>query len=658
MTKDEARDKARAIPIGEYLETITTKKGRKYVCPICGSGTGPKGTAAGSVDPRTNKYSCFACNNKELDIFDLVGAMERLEPAQAFDRVYTMYGLKDGQTPQLPRVEAPRVELPQVEAPGLQKVQAYIKRGQAAIKEAPEAINYLLGRGMDPASIERFGLGYDPQARRLIIPYNPAGTYYIARKLDSKDFIKPPTAEAGTDPLFNPGALDGPGPVYVVEAPLCAISIMQAGGQAIALVGTAYSKLTDHIKKHGTAAPLIIALDNDDPGQTAQAALLDELQGLGAMAWAENVAGEYKDPNEALQAEPQAFTARVLEGIARAPEILEAIEAEAREEEARKEAEARDEYQKTSAAAHLQAFADGIHASADTPYIPTGFSALDDILDGGLYEGLYIIGAISSLGKTTFALQIGDQIAAGGDHVLIFSLEMARYELMAKSISRLTAAKADPGAVLELGKTTRQITTGSKWGYYSEEEKRHIYEAMDDYEAYAGRVWIHEGIGDIGAAKIRETIETHIKLWGRRPVVIIDYLQILEPYDMRATDKQNTDKVVLELKKITRDHKLSILAISSFNRDNYKAPVNMASFKESGAIEYSSDVLIGLQLRGLEEGGKPVKDFDVDAAKSKEPREIQLKILKNRNGRTGNILDYDYYQKYNFFMECDRYGWE
>ena len=48
------------------------------------------------------------------------------------------------------------------------------------------------------------------------------------------------------------------------------------------------------------------------------------------------------------------------------------------------------------------------------------FEGLDDLLEGGLYEGLYCVGAISSLGKTTFVTQIADQIAAQGTDVLIF----------------------------------------------------------------------------------------------------------------------------------------------------------------------------------------------------------------------------------------------
>ena len=70
----------------------------------------------------------------------------------------------------------------------------------------------------------------------------------------------------------------------------------------------------------------------------------------------------------------------------------------------------------------------------------------------------------------------------------------------------------------------------------------------------------------------------------------------------------------------------------------------MEAFKESGAIEYSSDVLIGLQLKGAGE-----KNFDANEEKKKSPREIELIILKNRNGSTGDKLGYRYYPLFNYF---------
>jgi len=160
--------------------------------------------------------------------------------------------------------------------------------------------------------------------------------------------------------------------------------------------------------------------------------------------------------------------------------------------------------------------------------------------------------------------------------------------------------------------------------------------------------------------QIRQEIQKHIAFTGCSPVVIIDYLQIIAPHDIRATDKQNIDKAVLELKRISRDKDIPVIAVSSFNRENYTAPVNMSSFKESGAVEYSSDVLIGLQLAGMDElsqseskRSETIQRIDEMKATSKttDPRKAQLKILKNRNGKIGISLYYNYFPAFNSFLE-------
>lgn len=114
-----------------------------------------------------------------------------------------------------------------------------------------------------------------------------------------------------------------------------------------------------------------------------------------------------------------------------------------------------------------------------------------------------------------------------------------------------------------------------------------------------------------------------------------------------------------ELKRLSRDYGIPVIGISSFNRDNYTAPVNLASFKESGAIEYSSDVLIGLQYSGMD-----YQEGEADKAREKrlrelmksviadgkngKPQKIQVKILKNRNGSKGDTL-LDFYPMFNYF---------
>ena len=356
-----------------------------------------------------------------------------------------------------------------------------------------------------------------------------------------------------------------------------------------------------------------------------------------------NVSGQHKDANDALVADRAAFAAAVERG-----NDIENLQSETENTE-------KAEYLQNTAAAHLQEFIDGISASVNTPCVPTGFKFLDEFLDGGFYEGLYTWGAISSLGKTTLLMQIMDQIAAAGNDVLIFSLEMSRQQLIAKSISRGTAAKAiiNGEKTALYCKTSRGITDGRRYDNYSDEEKNFIQQTIIDYGKFADKIVIVEGVGNIGTAEISETVRKHIKCRGKKPVVLIDYLQLLSPcpgYE-RSTDKQIIDKNILELKRISRDYKTPVLVVSSFNRDNYNTQANMKAFKESGAVEYSSDVLIGLQIKGVGD-----KNFNEAAEKSKSPRSVELVILKNREGIVGKGVLFDYFAKYNCFAEREKIG--
>ncbi len=213
--------------------------------------------------------------------------------------------------------------------------------------------------------------------------------------------------------------------------------------------------------------------------------------------------------------------------------------------------------------------------------ISTGFENLDKLLDGGLYPGLYVIGANSSLGKTTLVLQIADSIAKSGQGVLIFSLEMSRFELIAKTLSRMSFVRSlEEYKSTVYAKTTRSVLLGS---YNNEFDSGIIAEAMNEYSDWGRNIYITEGIGNVGVSHVKEKVEEFRKFRNETPVVIIDYLQILAPYSIKMTDKQNVDKNITELKRLSRDFNISVLGVSSFNRESYSAPVSMASFKESGS---------------------------------------------------------------------------
>lgn len=675
------RENAR-ITVKGYLESYLQSKGistRKPFC--CLNPDHPDTKPSMSYDRRRNKCHCFSCG-ADYDVIDLIKIDYGLsDDKSAFEQAYEMYGIS---------VESPdRLAQARKAFSDKESVQNQPKTGQtiedleepAAVydfKETVEmahqellanagALAYLETRGISAATIEKYKLGYDnqgynhllkahPQMQskgkkqhlyKYVLPYiNPDGTcnYFLTEIIDRTqidDYNGKYRKISGIKAyIFNEHYLkeNTPEVIFICEGYYDALSVEEAGGRAIAFVGTAHRRFLSLCKKYSPKTRFIICLDNDEAGLRAVNAVCEGLNALN-IPYEVRAAVNGKDANESLVNDRQQFIDDI-------QDIIGSVKDEAQQAEA----EVRQAYLDSNTANCLSDFLNGIKESVNTPYIPTGFRILDEILDGGLYEGLYIIGAISSLGKTTFTMQIADQIAQQGKDVIIFSLEMARMELISKSVSRLTLLECVENKTdLKYAKTSRGITTGKRYSSYSQDERDLITGCVQKYGEYAKCLYIREGVGDIGITEITDIVKQHIFFTGNVPVIVIDYLQILAPYDMRATDKQNTDKAVLELKRLSRDYKTPVIGISSLNRQNYNAPISMEAFKESGAIEYSADVLIGLQAKGAGE-----KNFDVNEAKRKNPREIDLKILKNRNGATGDSIGYEYYTMFNYFKEKGR----
>lgn len=652
MIDDFKKDELRAM-LPTYVQSITQPDRRAghnmYKCPLCksGHGSGRNSNGAFSITKDGKSWKCFSCNQGG-DIFTLIGLYEGLSDFKdQLERAATLYGVD---------TQPQRTERKKREEKPAMSYKEYITACHAAASKT----DYFKQRGFTDEIIDRFNLGYDESKKVIVIPYDTNGSYYITRSTEGKTFRKPPnSSQDAAEPVYNRAALYSGLPCFVCESPIDAISIIAAGGgscTAVAVGGTGSRKLIDQVKAKEPTGVLILAFDNDEAGQKATetaAADLAELKGVTYFAarWTLDAYPDEqrKDANDFLRGNKDQLAADIAENVA---EIERRKNAE--------KAERLEAHNAASGAARLQDFIGGIKDAANTSYTPTGFAELDKELDGGLYPGLYILGAISSMGKTTLLLQIADNIAESGQDVLYFSLEMAASEIMSKSISRLTYELCDPKETYN-AKTARGITTASRYKGYSNKEIQLINDAV---AAYGGKIgsslYIYEGVGDIGVEQIKQTVKEHIELTGRTPFIFIDYLQILAPYDVRASDKQNTDKAVLELKRLSRDYKTAVVGISSFNRDNYTSEVNMAAFKESGAIEYGSDVLLALQPQGMKPGYTKTEQKDnaeqVKRCKRSDVREVEAVILKNRNGKTGGKVGFKYYSLFNHFEKDSSYN--
>lgn len=301
---DNEKDYIRSQLI-DYLSRITSKKGKKFICPLCGSGTGPKGTPAFNIVPGSNntKFKCHSCGAGEGDIFDLYRMVNNTDLETAFKELQRMYNI-------MPTDNSYR----QPTAPKQTAKPQQVDYTNFFI-EAHSDLNkcdYLIKRGISEEIQDRFNIGYVPNWRhpnvspkipttpRIIIPTSKYS--YIARDTrqnipeNQQQYNK---SKVGNVRFLNISDLEKE-ICFIVEGEIDALSVIQCGYPCIALGSVnMLDKLLTYCKKKKPSGVLIFALDNDQAGQTATAKI-PAFQQVGIKCMTANISGKEKDPNDLL----------------------------------------------------------------------------------------------------------------------------------------------------------------------------------------------------------------------------------------------------------------------------------------------------------------------------------------------------------------------
>ncbi|MCI9120729.1 MAG: AAA family ATPase [Oscillibacter sp.] len=264
--------------------------------------------------------------------------------------------------------------------------------------------------------------------------------------------------------------------------------------------------------------------------------------------------------------------------------------------------------------------------------LPTGFPRLDALLGGGLSPGLTVLGGSPGLGKSTFALQLAAGAAERGVPVLYFSLEMSGARLAAKALSRRMFLAGPPQRE---GITAAQLYNG---------EARPTEEAWQAVRRGLERLYVIDTV--LPAAEIARTAGD-FRDRGETPLVIVDYLQIL-PAPRGSSEKQQVEESLKQLSRLAHGG-FPVLLISSLNRSSYNGSMQLDAFKESGGIEYSADVLLGLQFCACRGRG----GWDPNAERNKFPRQVEIAVLKQRYGLSGGTVRFRYYAEFDCFQETE-----
>lgn len=438
--------------------------------------------------------------------------------------------------------------------------------------------DYLQNRGLNDETIDTYFYTTSQYNRRL---YIQEGTGYFWRSIDTgtngkdKDCGIYPTG--ATRDLFNITEVAKMDPnkqnyVFICEGEIDAISILQCKIDNVSAIS-----LGTNILKQDKANMLphyctfIDARDNDKAGQEKLSVDLPIV--CSFVKWLKKY--NVKDVNELLQLIGQESFLSVIK------EVIEYCQ----------------DPIPTTDEGHL--WQDILNEREKTKAIPTGFTFLDEHLDGGLTNGLYVIGAPSNSGKSMFCLQLSEQMCTQDYRVIYISLEMCKYEhytrigikhRLGNSIN--TKDKMELSAVLQT----------QKW--------------LDNF-------YIYDEPENCMMEDLTNIIDKFSK-GKKQSVMIIDYLQILqfrEPSKSQENEVYRLRDIVMTLKRLSKN--MPIVVISSLNRESVKAieKADITAFAGSGSIEYSANWGAVAQLK--------------DSI-------LTIKVVKNRAGEKDVKGDYEF----------------
>lgn len=656
----------------DYIDSNLEKVGNKPICPVCGSGKGKNHTPALNV--RKDRWKCFSCGNGG-DVFDLAGVIHNTDSKpEQLRLVASFFNVPIDEKP----VTVPK---PATEPKRTVDYSGFYQQAHANLLQDPEALEYLHSRGITDESIERFNLGFvkawnhpkSPgryQTKRIIIPRTQAT--YTARAIDETEpnysaRYKKQIAGSQKD-LFNMDGSKGADVIVVVEGELDAISVIQQTGIAAVGLGSISNIESFAVQAHQTArnAIYLLALDDDgetdrNSGQEAQGRLSDALTAKGIHNYpipGKDLYKGFKDANDLLIHDP----AHLSKAINRYAD-------EAIQDKAIADSDRETEALKRTGAGMLLDFMESIKTRRYEP-IPTGISYIDRSINGGfIRKTLVMIAAAPGAGKTTLSQQILENMAKRGHDVLFICLEMDREQLLARSISRICAKNGHSITPLE-------ILRGYEWSHETQEA---IYEAGQEYLHTISEHFIYNPYGaSSDLESIVRTIEAEAirnEAAGKKaPIVCVDYLQYIEGTN-REDDVTTMKKAVKAFKDYAIRHDTVSYVITATNRESNKTGrVDQASGRDTSAIEYSADLLLGLSYSAIENGDEitlpggdrvkatmdAINQVRNDAYRNKktapiECRTMTLKVLKNRFGEMGRRVDLVLDGEHSTFTELMNY---
>ncbi len=266
--------------------------------------------------------------------------------------------------------------------------------------------------------------------------------------------------------------------------------------------------------------------------------------------------------------------------------------------------------------------------------IPSGFGMLDKYLTGLNKSDLILIGARPAMGKTSFALNLAQNISMNArKKCVVFSLEMTKEQLAERLLSAQAGVESQK---LKTGELTNDewVRLGNAAGQFN------------DVELY---------LDDTSAITVPE-IKSRLRRMKNVDAVIIDYLGLISSAGKKENRVQEVSEITRQLKMMAKDLNIPVICCAQLSRGteghgkNHKP--QLADLRESGSIEQDADIVLFLYREDYYRSDvSEDKQDDIDANKT------ELIVAKNRHGATGSIeMTFD--KEFTRFRSIDKSHYE
>jgi replicative DNA helicase len=286
---------------------------------------------------------------------------------------------------------------------------------------------------------------------------------------------------------------------------------------------------------------------------------------------------------------------------------------------------------------------------AEVQIWPTGFPILDESIGGGMRAGaLNVLAGPQGQGKSTMALQMCRNAAAAGCSAVMFSFELEAEVLLqrlisleaglmfgtsAPPISQIREAFDGKGGIG--GLPERLLETAGSMGL----------DALMSIGKYSDRLVIHRSTSaHTDMAAINENAKEVYADTGQPPLIVVDYLQKVKPFDRTMSEEQQITLITQQLKDLAIDFASPVLALSSADRDGLNPGQRMRArhLKGSTALAYEPDIVMIMNTKA-DIVNRDALVYDINGLERMREWTV-VTLEKNRQGATG--LDIEFRKKF------------